>query len=493
MIEQVRGIVFLATPHGGAGDAKLLNSILKASPFITTRKEYIAQLEPTSPMLQDINEQFSKMCSELALVSFYETMRTVFARGVKKIIVERGSAVLGYPQEHSSPLAADHHSICKFASDTDEKYICVKGVLKMIRSKILLGTGDDTDPSAYVQKPLTSTLNPPTRGGPYERHSSNAGIAKELQDILGVSDSTESEFNTSKAQMLEGSCQWLPHKQSFQDWVQRAGLYCPIFMLTGPPATGKSTLASFVIELVRNLSIETTCQYYFFVSGHEVKRNVSYCLRVIAFQLAIRYSAVREALFRLKDETNITFEQQSSKDVWEKVFQEIIFRIPFQDDLFWIFDAVDESDTPKGFCDMLLKIRSMTPIKIFITSREIQELSNIVYNAKDKVSHEALTPADTYQDTREYVTTSIQANLPQDRESRNEVIEQILTKANGSFLWVRLTLETIRDSWHTEEDIRKAMLDVPEGMEPLYTGMLDSLRQQSPRKRAIAKEILTWT
>ena len=86
VFEQVRGIVFLATPHGGAGDAKLLNSILEASPFATSRKEYVAQLEPTSPMLQDINDQFSKVCSELALVSFYETMKTVFARGVKKIV-----------------------------------------------------------------------------------------------------------------------------------------------------------------------------------------------------------------------------------------------------------------------------------------------------------------------------------------------------------------------------------------------------------------------
>ena len=64
----------------------MLNSILEASPFITSKKEYIAQLEPMSPMLQDINHQFSNICSDLALVSFYETMRTVFARGIKKMV-----------------------------------------------------------------------------------------------------------------------------------------------------------------------------------------------------------------------------------------------------------------------------------------------------------------------------------------------------------------------------------------------------------------------
>ena len=407
--------------------------------------------------------------------------------------MEKGSAVLGYPQEYSSPLAADHHGICKFASHTDEKYVCLKYVLKMIRSKIILGTGDNNGPPAHVQNPLTSVSNQLMEREVDKRRSSYAEAAQTLQDILGVSDSIESDFNTRRAQKLEGSCQWIPHKQSFQDWVDREGSKCPIFMLTGPPAAGKSILASFVIEWIRGSSSETTCQHHFFVSDHQVKRTVSYCLRMIAFQLATRYPAVREALFRLKDETNETFERQSSKDVWEKIFQGIVFRIPFPDDIFWVLDALDESDTPNGLCDMLLKIRSTTPIKIFITSRESRGLSNVVYSFKDKVIHEALTPADTYEDIRECVTTTIQANLPHDRESQKEVIDQILTKANGSFLWVRLTLDTIRDSWHTQEDIRRAMRDVPEGMESLYAGMLSNIRQQNPRKQAIAKAILIWT
>lgn len=363
----------------------------------------------------------------------------------------------------------------------------------MIRSKILSGTAVNTGSAAEVQKSLTSESIQFTREGVEEGQSSNSEIAKELRDILGVFDSTESEFSTSKAQKSEGSCQWFPRKQSFQDWVENAGPGCPIFMLTGPPATGKSTLASFVVDWLRDFSIETACQHFFFVSDHQVKRTVSYSLRAIAYQLATRYRAVREALFRLRDETNATFERQSSKDVWEKIFQGVIFRIPFQDDLFWIFDALDESDMPSSLCDMLLKIRSTTPIKIFITSRVTRELTNVVFNSTEKVIHEALTPADTYQDIRECVTTTVRANMPQDRVSREEVIEQILAKANGSFLWVKLTLDTIRDSWHTQDDLHKAMRDVPEGMEPLYTGMLSNVKQQSPRKRAIAKAILTWT
>ncbi|KAL8853982.1 MAG: hypothetical protein Q9221_001105 [Calogaya cf. arnoldii] len=407
-------------------------------------------------------------------------------------IVERASAILGYPQEHSSPLAADHHSICKFANDRDENYVCVKGVLKMMRSKIDFASKLDTAPSA-IQRSLISDSNRSAHDGADERRSDAARTTKELQGILGITFSSESELNARNAQKMEGSCQWLPRKQSFQDWFERAGTNSPILILTGAPAAGKSTLASYIIEWIRDISSDTSCQYFFFVSGHQVKRTVSYCLRMVAFQLAMRYEAVRKALFMLKEETNATFERQSSRDVWEKIFQGIIFRIPFKEELFWIFDALDESDSPSGLCDMLVRSRAMTPIKVLITSRETREVSNFLYNAKDKVIHEALTPKDTYQDIKECVTTTIRAKLPQDPGSRDEVIDQILFKANGSFLWVRLTLDTIRDSCHTQEDIRKALRDVPEGMEPLYAGMLGQIVQQTPSQRAIAREILTWS
>ena len=405
--------------------------------------------------------------------------------------MERASAVLGYPQEHSNPLAADHHGVCKFASDTDEKYVCLKGVLKMIRSKIILGTIDNVKSSTHSRKSITQSSSQ-TRREEADKTRCSTEVAEELQDFLGIKDSGELEFSTRKAQKMEGSCQWLAHKQSFQNWFGHDGPECPILVLTGPPATGKSTLASFVVEWIRDMSVETACQHHFFVSDHQVKRSVSYCLRLLAFQLAMKYAAICEALFRLKGETSATFGQQSSKNIWEKIFQEIILRTPIQDDLYWVFDALDESDTPSALYDMLLKIRSKTPIKIFITSRETRELSNIVYNYPSKVICEPLTPADTYQDIRDCVTMTIRANLPHDRENRDKVVEQILAKANGSFLWVKLTLEAIRDNWHTQEDIRKAMRDIPEGMEPLYAGMLNNVKQQNPRKLAIAKAILTW-
>jgi len=49
--------------------------------------------------------------------------------------VKRDSAVLDYPNEISSPLNANHHTVCKFASRNDSNYITVRNVIKSLVEK----------------------------------------------------------------------------------------------------------------------------------------------------------------------------------------------------------------------------------------------------------------------------------------------------------------------------------------------------------------------
>lgn len=56
-------------------------------------------------------------------------------------IVDRESAVLGYPTEMSSGLDADHHGICKFSGMGDPNYLHLRNVLRMLmRGSNTVGT-----------------------------------------------------------------------------------------------------------------------------------------------------------------------------------------------------------------------------------------------------------------------------------------------------------------------------------------------------------------
>ena len=53
------------------------------------------------------------------------------------MIVEPFSAILGYPEEGSAPLFADHHLVCKFSSPVDPNYVVVTSTLASMVDQIL--------------------------------------------------------------------------------------------------------------------------------------------------------------------------------------------------------------------------------------------------------------------------------------------------------------------------------------------------------------------
>ncbi|KAI9797040.1 MAG: hypothetical protein M1835_002290 [Candelina submexicana] len=161
--------------------------------------------------------------------------------------------------------------------------------------------------------------------------------------------------------------------------------------------------------------------------------------------------------------------------------------------LCWVLDALDEVDIPIAFINSLVKVRSLTPIKIFITSRPTRIPSGPAA-CGTRIFTSFLSQDDTRGDIQVYVHDAVSEALPDvEQKMRDDIMDQVLSKANGSFLWVRLVLESLRDNWHTQEDICRALTEVPMGMKNLYSQMLEKVESQSPRLRAMAKRIMTWT
>lgn len=77
-ISQIKAIIFLSTPHRGGNGAERLSQILQ---IFNMSKDYIKELAANSTLLQSINDDFSKVCQELKLFSFYETLKTFNGTG----------------------------------------------------------------------------------------------------------------------------------------------------------------------------------------------------------------------------------------------------------------------------------------------------------------------------------------------------------------------------------------------------------------------------
>jgi len=84
VVESMSAIVFLGTPHRGSNLAESLNRLLFVC--LQSPKDFIADLNRSSPALEEINEQFLHVAPRLSIFSFYETLPT--HAGPRKLVCD---------------------------------------------------------------------------------------------------------------------------------------------------------------------------------------------------------------------------------------------------------------------------------------------------------------------------------------------------------------------------------------------------------------------
>jgi hypothetical protein len=304
-----------------------------------------------------------------------------------------------------------------------------------------------------------------------------------LETVLGIQTDPEDDLLAIQSKLAPGSCEWISKRPDFIQWTEKSesDQSRRIFHLTGLPATGKSGVASYVVRYLQHKFQGKCCQYHFFASGDQMKRTGTYILRSIAFQIAQINSDFRKELFELYENETVVFEQQKLLTIWEKIFQGILFKMSIEQPLFWVLDAMDETDSSDQLLRLFNKFQSKTLVKIFVVSRPSANLQL------------TMSSEDTFGDIKSYVQRTVKEALMVDKQTQAEIVDQILKKANGSFLWVGLALEELTQNWHTKDDIKRAMSGMPQGMEPMYSRMIKSVAEQSEHSREMAARILTWT
>ncbi|KAM7208213.1 putative WD40 domain containing protein [Naviculisporaceae sp. PSN 640] len=482
MLAKVHGIMFLSTPHKGSSHANTLNSLL--SLFGSSTKVYVSELDPNSTSIEDITEQFRGICGSWELVSLYETRMTKLSPGIKKMVVNKDSGILNYPKEITVPVDADHHTICKFHSRLDPNYRLVIDLLRQITSGIRSQSS-----KALVRLPSITTLS--------RQDSAKANeiinYAAMLEKILGIKGTPQGDLDSHLSQALPGSCQWLHRIANFRSWLESSGQDVSILWLAGLPGTGTSTLAAKTIDHIQRALHKSSCQYHFFTETQPVKRTVAYCLRAVACQLANTHRGFADKLIKLHCDTGFTATNQKLGVIWETIFENIVFKMDFGHTLHWVFDGMDESDAPKLLVRNLLQIKSQNCIKILLLSRPEKELASLITAKLDLKSIIQVTPDDTQGDIEEYISSITSEILPNDDDQMHQyIVQEICRRAEGSFLWTKLALDTLRDNWHTQADIEISLNNVPDGMHSLYQRMMANVCSQQSRQKEIAFRILTW-
>ena len=290
---------------------------------------------------------------------------------------------------------------------------------------------------------------------------------------------------------MPGTCAWVLSEPALDLWLEeKKG--SRIAWLNAAPASGKSILSAFIIHHIQNLGFD--CQYFFFRFGDQTKRSMNALLRSIGFQLARDIPGFRSRLSQLLNES-ITLEKTDARTIWQKILMTILNDVVISRPIYWVIDALDESDSPKMLPEFLQSLSTChCPIRVLVVSRKTETLSL----AFDRLS--SALPVDVidgdslkhnHSDIRTYVEREVEY-IRGDEKSKRQIIENVLERSAGNFLWVHLVLEEL-SACHTQEAIQKTLEELPAGMTGLYQRMESHITNKPRREdRMLAKSILTW-
>ncbi len=287
---------------------------------------------------------------------------------------------------------------------------------------------------------------------------------------------------------MTGTCDWIRYAIYFKDWVKH-GSKSKILWLHGPPASGKSVLSSFVIDHLKSLDI--SCSYFFFRFGDQTKRSPNAMLRSLAYQLALQLPSFKVKLRNLHDQ-GLHFEKADARTIWRKVFVGGLFKLDLKDPLYWVIDALDECDSSQTALKLMSGIsEAKVPIHLLLMSRFTEPLSSSFERFDNPMDFQAQAIEAQESDIETYVHKEMQY-FKGSKAFKQKVLEEILQRASGSFLWVTLAMKEIRKCY-TEDAIQQAFNDIPTGMGPLYERMMKNIAYDlNEDAKDLAIQILTW-
>lgn len=334
----------------------------------------------------------------------------------------------------------------------------------------------------------------------------------QLADYLGIPDAEEEE-ELSNLEEVTGSCQWLVQLPSFIKWrdemtesdvrisdrstrvrdaqnsdrrIRGAQSRPPrCFWLSGAAGTGKSVLAAHVI---RHLSQDRNCSYYFLKHTDKSKQSLGSLLRSLAYQMANRDPSLRRALLALQHEEDLTADPHDVRAIWRQLFQRRLFHTEPQQKHYWVIDAIDECHACHELFPLLARIEDKFPLRIFLTSRRSVALEKQFQ--KLPVIAEHVQMSNTLRDIRLLLEANISCIHISDQADVDSLIDELVTKSNGSFLWVYLMLQQLDNAW-SDKAIHEVMEHVPEEMDELYRHILVQMSRDPNKDLAVV--ILRWT
>ncbi|KAJ5366647.1 hypothetical protein N7541_000588 [Penicillium brevicompactum] len=274
-------------------------------------------------------------------------------------------------------------------------------------------------------------------------------------------DAERSEFARHLESYLAGTGKWLISTNTYQEW--HSGDTNGLLWIKGIPGSGKSVMAASIIQQLRKEHVPVL--HFFFRQIIDANHQPVAVLRDWLCQL-LPFSPALQV--RLKDvylDKSRTIDSVSVNDLWK----DIRFALSTFSKAYCVIDALDEMDQGNDdFLQAVVELGQWRPanIKVLISSRPVVAVESPL--RPFSVPFIRLDEQLVDIDIAAYVQHRLQnSSVPEEHWST--ITEAVPGRANGLFLYARLSLDAFTKPGADPQDVLKKL---PKDLNVMYDELL---------------------
>ncbi|KAK2600176.1 hypothetical protein QQS21_005121 [Conoideocrella luteorostrata] len=490
LLKATAGFVFLGSPLRGTKWQPFLNSVARLMTPASSHDGITKELGYDEPLLRDRLHQFCKLRNKLLIpgACFSELYKSDYSRRIgiarlaKGMVVEEASACI--PGLDRYALEKDHFQINKYYGPTDPAFERVSTVISELYYAANGVVQCRFNPREVIVDNRVAL-----------EHSPEAEAC--LCDLF-VTDPLEDKkaMKRKKGNRAGGTCEWILGTEDLTAWLatspardSKSQATGGVMWLHGNPGTGKSTLAMFLTDaLSTNFSTTdgNTLAYFFCDSAFNTRRTATSVVRGLLLQLIQQHP-------QLLNHVMPKYKQRGAKlfDSFDALW--IMFISAAADaatgQKYCIIDALDECE-PESQTILLHQIREtfQSPdapinVRILVTSRPYSEIAEFL---EGFVNKNLASFFEIEQDINLFIderATELAKRKKYSNKVKNQVIEILRSKAQGTFLWVGVACKELENI--PSKDAIACLNAMPRGLYSLYYSLLDMAFEREVDKDAI--------
>ncbi|KAI1059742.1 hypothetical protein LB506_008858 [Fusarium annulatum] len=293
---------------------------------------------------------------------------------------------------------------------------------------------------------------------------------------------TDKDLELRNMCRTEGTCTWLFERQEFKDW--RDAKKNSVLWYNGPPGSGKSVLASAVINHLQGQP-ESEVVHFFYSFRAASKRQEACGLRSIALQLLSKVDVASNPLKAEYDRARKTCKHELTNndgEVMVRLLHALLNHSRFSQ-VYVVLDGLDECSVRTHgnplfhSLQQLLNLDTLGTVKWFLTSRDVPKIRSV----KDAFKALEIRPnlTDTSRDIRAFLDA--QRICPTHDEPWFDTDEH-------NFLYAALICEIAKNkAYRTKQGTIDALQSFPRGLEDCYIKSLARIAGLPYHKQDLAK------